>query len=210
LNFHVNKLKQKQGGFAALIASIGTDNFVGNAKDMLRNVMEAIALGQKVMDATDDPVVKYKLDELLERLRDGAKKLIVAAQEAHKDPHNKQKRDEVNRINKELEDVIDQVMRLLDPANPLSSKDRILMGTQVVDILAAKVALHAAEGGANLEKVSKKSLVFLKERKNKTTKKKTGFQGIVDGVRSGASRCVSFGFANGQHGAREQAKGFDC
>lgn len=98
-----------QGGFAALIASIGTDNFVGNAKDILRNVMEAIALGQKVMDATDDPIIKYKLDELLEKLRDGAKKLIVAAQEAHKDPSNKAKRDEVHRINKELEEVIDQV-----------------------------------------------------------------------------------------------------
>lgn len=136
-----------------MIASIGTDSFVGNAKDILRNVMEAIALGQKVMDATDDPVIKYKLDELLEKLRDGAKKLIVAAQEAHKDPSNKAKRDEVHRINKELEEVIDQVMRLLDPSNPLSSKDRVVMGTQVVDILAAKVALHAAEGGEPLEKV---------------------------------------------------------
>ncbi len=44
-------------------------------------------------------------------------------------------------------------MRLLDPSNPLSSKERVVMGTQVVDILAAKVALHAQEGGATLEKV---------------------------------------------------------
>jgi hypothetical protein len=34
------------------------------------------------MDATDDPIIKYKLEELLERLRDGAKRLIVAAQVA--------------------------------------------------------------------------------------------------------------------------------
>lgn len=74
------------------------------------------------MDSTDDVVVKYKLEELLEKLRDGAKRLIVAAQEAHKDPTNKSKRDEVNRINAELDHIIDEVMRLLDPSNPLSAK----------------------------------------------------------------------------------------
>ncbi len=149
------KLYGLKGGFAAMVNAIGTDTFVGLAKDMLRNVMDAIALGQKVMDSTDDPIIKYKLEELLEKLRDGAKRLIVAAQEAHKDPTNKSKRDEVHRINKDLDEVIDQVMRLLDPSNPLSAKDRLLVGTQVVDILAAKVALFAKDGGADLDKASK-------------------------------------------------------
>ncbi len=151
------KLSGLKGGFAALVNAIGTDAFVGLAKDMLRNVMEAIALGQKVMDSTDDPIIKYRLEELLEKLRDGAKRLIVAAQEAHKDPNNKAKREEVRRINKELDEVIDQVMRLLDPSNPLSSKDRVLLGTQVVDVLAAKVALFSADpnASAELEKSSK-------------------------------------------------------
>lgn len=149
------KLAGLKGGFAALINAIGTDAFVGLAKDMLRNVMDAIALGQKVMDSTDDPIVKYKLEELLEKLRDGAKRLIVAAQEAHKDPTNKAKRDAVLAINKELDLVIDEVMRLLDPSNPLSSKDRVLMGTQVCDILAAKVALFTNDGGEPLAKASK-------------------------------------------------------
>src|SRR5690242_16874247 len=67
-----------------MIRAIGTDNFTGLAKDMLKQVMDAIALGQKVMDSTDDPIIKYKLEELLEKLRDGSRRLIVAAQEAHK------------------------------------------------------------------------------------------------------------------------------
>ncbi len=99
--------------------------------------------------------MQYKLEELLERLRDGAKRLIVAAQEAHKDPSNKAKRDEAHRINRELDGIIDQVMRLIDSSNPLTSKDRVLYGTQVCDILAAKVALHTNEGGEPLDKASR-------------------------------------------------------
>ena len=49
---------------------------------------------------------------------------------------------------------------MLDPSNPLSSKDRVLMGTQVVDILAAKVALHASEGGEALDKVGNAGFSF--------------------------------------------------
>lgn len=112
-------------------------------------------MGQKVIDGTDDPIIKYKLEDLLEKLRDGAKRLVTAAQEAHKDPKNQAKRDEVNRINRELDAIIDEVMRLLDPSNPLSAKDRVLYGTQVCDILAAKVALHSKDGGEPLEKAAK-------------------------------------------------------
>lgn len=95
------------------------------------------------------------MEELLEKLRDGAKRLITAAQEAHKDPTNKAKRDEVDRINRELDAIIDEVMKLIDPSNPLSSKDRVLYGTQVCDILAAKVALHSKDGGEPMEKAIK-------------------------------------------------------
>ncbi len=56
-------------GFAAMLAAIGTDSFVGLAKDMLRNVMDAIALGQKVMDATDDPIVKARSPDKRQRER---------------------------------------------------------------------------------------------------------------------------------------------
>eukprot|EP01091_Cochliopodium_minus_P020015 TRINITY_DN8608_c0_g1_i1.p1 TRINITY_DN8608_c0_g1~~TRINITY_DN8608_c0_g1_i1.p1 ORF type:complete len:767 (+),score=268.03 TRINITY_DN8608_c0_g1_i1:22-2322(+) len=114
--------------------AIGTNDYLNEAKEVTQQVVALFKEAQKVLDKTDDPVIKNKLQQLMGSLKSKASEFVKASKEKHQNPNMNGGR--VKEAKKELDDCIDHLYSLFDPHTKRGLNQQVIYGTEVILVIA--------------------------------------------------------------------------
>ena len=137
--------------------AIGTNQYLNEAKEVTQQVVSLFNEAKKVLDKTDDPVMKNKLHELMSGLKGKASEFVKATKEKHMNPSVNPQR--VNLAKKDLDETIDLLYSLFDPHTKKGLNVQVIYGAEVILLLVDRVIQSSRSGDQNHNNNTKELLL---------------------------------------------------